>query len=115
MHRNPTAESYNVEAPWKQTLYMLYGVSVLIMIRSIFRVAEYVMGQDGYPLTYEWTLYIFDALLMLIVMIIFYLRYPSKLIPAPADIENLQICTHQPKARVALDHLRILLSPGFVR
>ena len=62
---------------------MLYGV-------SIFKVAEYLMGQDGYPLTHEWTLYIFDALLMLPVMAVFYLRYPSKIIPAPADVENLQ-------------------------
>jgi hypothetical protein len=98
MYWNPTTESFNVEALWKQTLYMLYGVSVLIMVRSIFRVTEYLLGQDGYPLTHEWKLYIFDALLMLTIMVGFYFRYPSTVIPAPAKVENLQMYTHQPKA-----------------
>ncbi|RDW57607.1 hypothetical protein BP6252_13689 [Coleophoma cylindrospora] len=85
MRRYPTTESYNVEAPWKSTLHMLYGVSVLIMIRSIFRVVEYVSGQNGYPLTHEWTVYIFDAVLMLMVTGAFYYWYPSKVIPAPPE------------------------------
>lgn len=58
---------------------MLYAVSGLIMIRSIFCVVEYLMGNEGYPLSHEWTLYIFDSVLMLLVTVIFYLRYPSKL------------------------------------
>lgn len=36
--------------PWLKVFYMLYAVSLLIMVRSIFRVVEYVMGQDGYPI-----------------------------------------------------------------
>ncbi|KAI9727800.1 MAG: hypothetical protein M1834_007947 [Cirrosporium novae-zelandiae] len=91
--RHPTTESYTVEAPWKETMQMLYGVSVLIMVRSIFRVVEYRQGQDGYPLTHEWTLYIFDALLMFIVMVIFYFWYPSRIIPAPLDPDALQMNT----------------------
>lgn len=58
---------------------MLYAVSALIMIRSIFRVAEYIMGNDGYLLTHEWPLYLFDSLLMFAVTVIFYLRHPSAL------------------------------------
>ncbi|KAF4630747.1 hypothetical protein G7Y89_g7393 [Cudoniella acicularis] len=79
MRSNPTPASYHPEIPWKQSLNMLYIVSVLIMIRSIFRVVEFVMGYDGYPLTHEWTLYIFDSVLMVTVTAIFYWRYPSDL------------------------------------
>lgn len=94
MNKNPTHASYHVEAPWKQTLYMLYAVSILILIRSIFRVVEYVQGQTGYSLKHEWTLYIFDSVPMFIVTVIFYLGYPSK-IPAslPESEESLDIQT----------------------
>lgn len=62
---------------WQEALFMLYGVSALIMIRSIFRVIEFVLGTDGYPLTNEWTLYVFDSVLMWLVMVIFYLWFPQ--------------------------------------
>jgi hypothetical protein len=58
---------------------MLYVVSTLIIIRSAFRVVEYVLGTDGYPLKYEWTLYIFDTVPMSIVMVVFYMSYPDLL------------------------------------
>lgn len=58
---------------------MLYAVSALIMVRSIFRVIEYLLGSNGYPLTHEWTLYVFDSFLMLLVTVIFFVRYPSAL------------------------------------
>jgi hypothetical protein len=50
---------------------MLYIISVLIMVRSVFRVVEYIMGNDGYLLSHGWTLYIFDAALMLGVVVLF--------------------------------------------
>lgn len=68
---------------------MLYTVSLLIMIRSIFRVVEYVMGQNGYPLKHEWTLYVFDALLMFLVTVVFYMRFPSQLERRKEDIEHV--------------------------
>ncbi|KAK3332186.1 RTA1 like protein [Cercophora scortea] len=62
---------------WRQSLYMLYAISGLIMVRSVFRVIEYSLGHDGYPLTHEWTLYVFDSVLMLAVMVIFHVWNPS--------------------------------------
>jgi hypothetical protein len=49
---------------------MLYVASFLIMIRSIFRLAEYIQGNNGYLLHHEIYLYILDASLMFIVMVI---------------------------------------------
>ena len=75
----PTRQAFDHDLPWKQHLYTLYTVSLLIMARSIFRVVEYAMGQDGSPLTHEWTLYVFDALLMFVVMVIYGVFFPSQL------------------------------------
>ncbi|RAK75334.1 RTA1 domain-containing protein [Aspergillus fijiensis CBS 313.89] len=86
IRRNPTPESLQPGIPWKKTLYMLYAVSALIMIRSIFRIIEYVLGNSGYPLQHEWTMYILDSVPMAIVMIIYLTWYPSG-IKAKTDIE----------------------------
>lgn len=105
MKKSPTPESYHVEAPWKQTLFMLYAVSILILVRSIFRVIEYIQGQSGYSLRHEWTLYVFDSVPMFIVTVIFYLQYPSKIpAPLPGSEESLGIQavrnaeSHEPKS-----------------
>lgn len=66
-------------APWKRHMYALYAGSALIMVRSIFRVIEYLMGNNGYLLRHEYFLYIFDATLMLIVMVLFNIVHPSGL------------------------------------
>lgn len=57
---------------------MLYVCSVLIMLRSVFRVIEYVMGVDGYLLSNEWSMYVFDAVLMWAVQVIFFVWFPDK-------------------------------------
>ncbi|PCG98267.1 RTA-like protein [Penicillium occitanis (nom. inval.)] len=64
---------------WKKILYMLYYTSILVMIRSIFRLVEYSMGNNGYPLRHEWTMYVFDVVLMVGVMVVFYVWHPSSL------------------------------------
>ncbi|ETS82438.1 hypothetical protein PFICI_04314 [Pestalotiopsis fici W106-1] len=63
--------------PWQSMLTMLYVNSALILVRSIFRIAEYAMGSTGYLLQNEWPLYVFDSVLMLAVMVVFYKKYPS--------------------------------------
>lgn len=75
----PTQQSFDNSIPWEATLYMLYAVSFLIMVRSIFRVIEYAQGHTGYSLSHEWTLYVFDSLLMFAVTAIFAWRFPSEL------------------------------------
>jgi hypothetical protein len=62
---------------WKKHLYVLYFTSILILIRSIFRVAEYLQGNAGYLLSSEVFLYIFDSLLMLGVMVAMNVVHPG--------------------------------------
>jgi len=75
----PTSRTVNLEAlPWKRHLMALYISSGLILVRSIFRVIEYLMGNAGYLLRHEVFLYVFDAVLMLFVMLVFNYIHPSE-------------------------------------
>lgn len=80
MKRRPTDASLaDTKGRWESIMYMLYGVSVLIMMRSVFRVIEYAMGRDGYLLQHEWTMYVFDSALMVITVFVFAWWYPGLL------------------------------------
>ncbi|KAF7894519.1 uncharacterized protein EAF01_009970 [Botrytis porri] len=78
MRREPTPESFIVEANWIHHLHCLYVISALILVRSVFRVVEYAAGQKGYPLMHEWTLYTYDTVPMWIVTVLFFIWYPSQ-------------------------------------
>ncbi|KAF5878058.1 putative rta1 domain protein [Botrytis fragariae] len=78
IRKEPTPESFVVEANWIHHLHCLYAMSVLILIRSVFRVVEYAAGQKGYPLMHEWTVYTYDTVPMWIVTVIFFIWYPSQ-------------------------------------
>ncbi|KAF2103751.1 RTA1-domain-containing protein [Rhizodiscina lignyota] len=67
------------DVPWRPGLKMIYACSALIIVRSIFRVIEYMMGIDAYLLSHEWSMYIFDAVLMLAAQVIFCVWFPDKL------------------------------------
>lgn len=58
----------------------LYGTSILIMVRSIFRVVEYLQGFDGFLLRHEAYLYVFDATLMFLVLVLLNLVHPSEVV-----------------------------------
>ncbi|KAB8304782.1 hypothetical protein EYC80_004130 [Monilinia laxa] len=66
--------------PWQQYLFILYVASTFIMIRSLFRIVEYAQGSDGYLLSTEVFIYVFDATLMFLTMVIFNVRHPSAII-----------------------------------
>lgn len=76
------------DIPWRQGLKMLYACSALIMLRSIFRVIEYVMGIDGYLLSNEWPMYVFDAALMWSVQVIFFIWFPDKFQFSSVNVEE---------------------------
>jgi len=76
MRRLPSAKAQQL--PWQKHIIALYAGSLLILIRSIFRVVEYLQGFRGYILSHEIYLYLFDACLMLSVMLIFNWFHPSE-------------------------------------
>jgi hypothetical protein len=65
--------------PWKRHLIALYVSSGLILVRSVFRVIEYLMGNAGYLLKHELYLFVFDAVLMFVVMVVFNFIHPSEI------------------------------------
>ncbi|KAF1838893.1 RTA1-domain-containing protein [Decorospora gaudefroyi] len=70
------------DLPWKRHLFNLYFASGLIMLRSVFRVVEYVGGNAGYLLSNEVFLYIFDSVLMFFVMVSFNWIHPGQVTEA---------------------------------
>ncbi|KAF4840282.1 Protein RTM1 [Colletotrichum siamense] len=80
INRSPTKPCNSVTLRRRPFIWILYGASVLIMVRSVFRVAEYVTGSDGPLMTSEVYIYVFDAALMFLVAAIFNLFRPGKII-----------------------------------
>lgn len=77
--RQPTERIKNDPAlPWKKHMYVLYGASTLIWVRSVFRLIEFAQGNNGYLLSMEVWLYVFDSVLMLAVMAWFAAVHPSE-------------------------------------
>jgi len=69
-----------IQVPWRSYVHMLYTTSLLILSRNLYRVVEYIMGADGYLNNHEWPVYVFDGSLMLLVMVGFFIWYPSRLV-----------------------------------
>lgn len=65
---------------WMTLLTVLYASGGFIMVRSMFRVIEYIQGHNGYLLRNEVWLYIFDATLISAAVIPFNFVHPSNVI-----------------------------------
>lgn len=82
-NRSPTEESQLsvasglIPRDWRGLLFALYTASVLILIRSIYRVIEFAQGNNGYVISHEVFLYVFDASMMFLVMIVMNVFHPS--------------------------------------
>jgi len=79
-------KSWNLN--WKAVLYALYTASILILVRSVFRIIEYLNGNDGFIQRHEVFLYVFDGVLMLGVMTIFNVIHPGKIILMPVIVSG---------------------------
>lgn len=65
--------------PWQRMLTVLYVASLLIFVRSLFRTVEYAQGNNGYLTRHEIFFYIFDTLLMAIVVALYTVAPPKEL------------------------------------
>jgi hypothetical protein len=76
--QSPTLASTNTS--WKKYIYTLYAASIIILIRSIFRVVLFAEGNDSFLMRNEVFLYVFDSVLMLSVMVLFNVVHPGTII-----------------------------------
>ncbi|OQD88289.1 hypothetical protein PENANT_c004G09848 [Penicillium antarcticum] len=81
MANNPTSASLSTKVNWKLYLMVLYAASFLIMVRCIYRVAEYIQGQSGTLQSHEYFAYVFDTALVFLVMVLFLIFHPSQVVP----------------------------------
>lgn len=77
MRTLPTTRVLSTSIPWEAFLAILYLASALIMIRAIFRLVEYAQGNDGYLVSHEVYLYVFDYVLMFATMCLFAWKHPN--------------------------------------
>ncbi|RAK74491.1 RTA1 domain-containing protein [Aspergillus fijiensis CBS 313.89] len=79
LKKYPIPRCRDPSVPWRKHLNILYLTSFLIMVRSVFRLVEYLQGNDGYLLHHEVFLYIFDAVLIFSAMAVFNFFHPSEI------------------------------------
>lgn len=77
--RNPTPSSLNPSIRWKRHIATLYLSGTLILIRSAFRVAEFVGGPTSKLMKDEVWMYGFDMVLMTTVMAWMAWVHPSEI------------------------------------
>jgi hypothetical protein len=100
MLKTPLHAVGDTRVPWTRYMKVLYFASTLVMIRSIYRVAEYIQGSDGYLQSNEAFIYIFDATLMLICCLLFNFFHPSNILSSfqkaqgDQDLEMLNHCEY---------------------
>lgn len=75
----PTSAAMAASFNWDHYMKVLYFASVMIMVRCLYRVIEYIQGSTGFLQSHEYFAYIFDATLMLCVMAIFIVFHPSQI------------------------------------
>ncbi|KAF4466729.1 RTM1 [Fusarium albosuccineum] len=68
MRSNPTNQALTPAVRWQTYLTTLYVTGVLIWVRSLFRVIEFIQGNDGQLMRSEVYVFVFDGLLMLAVL-----------------------------------------------
>lgn len=90
IQNQPTSISRTMAEPWVGLLYVLYISSVLVLIRYIYRVAEYVEGSTGTLQQNETWLYLFDALPMAVVSLLFCAYHPSRVVN-PESLERAKL------------------------
>ncbi|OKL57473.1 hypothetical protein UA08_07077 [Talaromyces atroroseus] len=88
IRRNPTAKvietlsrgNGKAQWTWETVLAGLYIASILILVRSIFRLIEYAQGNSGYLISHEVFMYVFDAALMFLAMLVMNICHPTTLL-----------------------------------
>ncbi|KAE9583194.1 Protein RTA1 [Colletotrichum fructicola] len=91
--RQPTTLSLAGVRPWKEYILVLYFTSLLILVRSIFRVAEFAEGQTGTLQSNEVYLYCLDTALMFLCSGAFNVWFPGRVVSSSVDkdVDDLRL------------------------
>ncbi|PYH91883.1 RTA1 like protein [Aspergillus ellipticus CBS 707.79] len=77
---------------WSGLMWALYLACGLILVRSVFRVVEFVEGNDGFIMRREYLLYIFDALLMSLTGVVLGGVFPVSFLHRPKEKDWMVGC-----------------------
>ncbi|KAF5668355.1 RTM1-like protein [Fusarium heterosporum] len=77
-HLNFSKHSTTQPTHWQNFITVIYTASVLILIRSVFRMAEYCQGPGAELQSKEVYIYALDAIPMAMISIGFHVFHPSK-------------------------------------
>ncbi|KAI0888535.1 putative RTA1 domain protein [Annulohypoxylon maeteangense] len=72
---------------WQFHFYSISLVALLLILRAVVRAVEYLQGEDGYVISHESFIYAFDGAPMFLVMLIFLILHPARLIK---DVRRLK-------------------------
>lgn len=70
----------------RRYLMTLYACGVLILIRCIYRSAEYFQGAEGYLALHEVYYYVLDALAILSMLVMLNIFHPGKFFPEDSSV-----------------------------
>ncbi|KAL2859930.1 RTA1 domain-containing protein [Aspergillus lucknowensis] len=99
IRKSPTPEATSLASrvrgkrmrSWETILVGLYIASILILVRSIFRLVEYVQGNNGYLISHEVFMYVFDSSLMFITMVVMNICHPSMVLSGSQKERDVEI------------------------
>ncbi|KAF4944828.1 hypothetical protein FGADI_12423 [Fusarium gaditjirri] len=65
---------------WRRYFRTIEAMTIIMIIRNIVRAAGYLQGQGGLVISHEVFIYLFDASLMFLVMLLFLIIHPGRLV-----------------------------------
>ncbi|CAG8003107.1 unnamed protein product [Penicillium salamii] len=89
-----TSRNSKTKMTWESIMWALYIACLLILVRSIFRVVEFVEGNDGFIMRREYLLYIFDACLMVLTGVVLGICHPGSVLTQGRKRDSeMSLCT----------------------
>jgi hypothetical protein len=80
-----------LEVHWGRHMAVLYFLSGVFVVRNLVRIIEFLQGGDGYIVTHESMLYVFDGTFMLLVAGLLVFVHPGRLFRDARRVEKITI------------------------
>lgn len=66
---------------WHVLLRVVNATCLLLLVRSVYRICNFAMGNKGYLATHEWPIYVFDAVPCLPCVALYIFLHPAMYLP----------------------------------